>query len=133
LIRDSRVWARSLVPNRYISVCFVANLFSRDYKAVVVKWLESMRFAALYTFPCLFNQILIMYNFVDDFVFTGANNKVVIEEFVNQFLAIVTTTPAVWNCDKDLGMMLVRNRDTRAIQINRTHNTINKKNQWINQ
>jgi hypothetical protein len=97
----------------------------QGYNAEVVQRLKLLDFTQLHSCSCLYvkrqnNHVIIIFDSVDDFIVTG-DCKLELELFVRQFRNLVTTTPAVWNSDRVLGMVLVRNRSRRTLEINMTH------------
>jgi hypothetical protein len=122
------VYARLAKDQRYFRVSgalYGLKTSPRDYNAEVVQRLKLLDFTQLHSCSCLYvkrqnNHVIIIFDFVDDFIVTG-DCKLELELFVRQFRDLVTTTPAVWNSDRVLGMVLVRNRSRRTIEINMTH------------
>ena len=63
--------------------------------------------------------MVIVYDYVDDFIFTGSSREVT-ESVISEFRKLVTTTDPVWNAEKILGMEFKRDRVKRTISITMT-------------
>lgn len=96
----------------------------RDYQEEVAKRLELLGFARLIMCSCIYilkneNDIVIVYDYVDDFIFTGSNRSV-IEKVIADFRKICETTEPIWDAERVLGMEFNRMRNKRAIKITMT-------------
>jgi hypothetical protein len=95
----------------------------KDYGTTVRDRFTTMGFTRLHLCSCVFikrdpktNNILIIYDFVDDFIIFG-NNTLSINQFINEFRLIVQTTEPIWNATSVLGMTLTRDRTKKIILI----------------
>jgi hypothetical protein len=94
----------------------------RDYNNEVATRLEGMGFKRLHLCSCMFvkrsesGAVVIIYDYVDDFVVTGSDTGV-LNEFVSEFRDKVTTTEPIWNASMILGMELSRIREKRVILV----------------
>ena len=59
-------------------------------------------------------EIILIYDFVDDFIWTGSNSELV-ESIMDEYQKHAQVTPRIKNPEKVLGMEIRRNRDKRAI------------------
>ena len=96
----------------------------RHYQQAVSRRLEGFGFTRLTMCSCIYvmrqgENIVLVYDYVDDFIFTG-NSRAVTEAVINDFRAIVDTTDPIWDAEKILGMELKRNRVKRTISITMT-------------
>ena len=96
----------------------------RHYQQAVSERLEGLGFTRLTMCSCIYvmrrgEDIVLVYDYVDDFIFTG-NNRAVTEAVINEFRALVETTDPIWNAEKVLGMELKRDRAKRTISITMT-------------
>ena len=62
------------------------------------------------------DDIVIVYDYVDDFIFTG-NNRSLTEEMIALFRKECDTTEPIWDADWILGMELKRDRTKKIITI----------------
>jgi len=62
------------------------------------------------------DDIVIIYDYVDDFIFTGSS-RAVIESIIRDFRQIAQTTEPIWDAERVLGMEFNRNRNKRIILI----------------
>lgn len=99
---------------------------SRDYNLEVVERLKKFGFRPLVMSPQLFvlrevdtGLVLIIYDWVDDFIFTGSHLQA-LEDKVSEFTDAVNTTKPVWNPTKVLGMELERDRERGIICVRMT-------------
>lgn len=93
----------------------------RDYQRAVVERLSSIGFKRLTTCPCMYlyregDEVVIIYDFVDDFIFTGSN-KQLIERKIDELRGIVTTTEPVWEADNVLGIQIKRIKEKKIVCI----------------
>ena len=96
----------------------------RDYQEEVARRLETLGFIRLVMCSCIYimkrgNDIVIVYDYVDDFIFTG-NNRSVIDNVIAEFRNICETTEPIWDAERVLGMELHRVRDRKLIKITMT-------------
>ena len=96
----------------------------RHYQNAVVKRLEGLGFKRLVMCSCIYimrrgDDMVIVYDYVDDFIFTGSSREVT-ESVISEFRKLVTTTDPVWNAEKILGMEFKRDRVKRTISITMT-------------
>ena len=96
----------------------------RDYQEEVAKRLETLGFTRLVMCSCIYVMkrgidIVIVYDYVDDFIFTGSNRSV-IDNVINEFRNICETTEPIWDAERVLGMEFVRIRERRIIKITMT-------------
>ena len=93
----------------------------KDYQDAVEARLTSIGFRRLMLCSCIYictneSDMLIIYDFVDDFIITG-NNKSNIIEKIAELRAIVTTTEPIWNAEKVLGLELERDWEKGIIKV----------------
>ena len=93
----------------------------RDYQEEVARRLESIGFTRLVMCSCIYimrrgDDIVIIYDYVDDFIFTG-NKRSLTEEMIVLFRLECDTTEPIWDADWILGMELKRDRAKRIIKI----------------
>jgi hypothetical protein len=62
------------------------------------------------------NDIVIIYDYVDDFIFTG-NRRALTEEMIQKFREECDTTEPIWDADWILGMEFKRDRAKRIMKI----------------
>ena len=96
----------------------------RDYQEEVARRLETLGFTRLVMCSCIYimrrdNEIVIVYDYVDDFIFTGSS-RTVIENVISEFRKICETTEPIWDAERVLGMEFRRMRDKRIIKITMT-------------
>ena len=96
----------------------------RDYQEEVAKRLETLGFTRLVMCSCIYilkrgNDVVIVYDYVDDFIFTG-NNRHVIDNIITEFRTICETTEPIWDAERVLGMEFNRVRNKRIIKITMT-------------
>ena len=96
----------------------------RDYQEEVARRLETLGFTRLVMCSCIYimkreNDIVIVYDYVDDFIFTGSN-RAVIESVILDFRNICETTEPIWDAERVLGMEFIRMREKKAIKITMT-------------
>ena len=93
----------------------------RDYQEEVARRLESIGFTRLAMCSCIYimqrgEDIVIIYDYVDDFIFTG-NRRELIEEMILKFREECSTTEPIWDADWILGMEFKRDRAKRIMKI----------------
>ena len=93
----------------------------RDYQEEVARRLESIGFTRLVMCSCIYimqrgNDIVIIYDYVDDFIFTG-NRRALTEEMIQKFREECDTTEPIWDADWILGMEFKRDRAKRIMKI----------------
>jgi hypothetical protein len=93
----------------------------RNYQQAVAGRLESLGFTRLTMCSCIYvmkrgEDLVLVYDYVDDFIFTGSR-RAVTEGVISEFRAVVETTEPIWDAEKMLGMELIRNREKRTISI----------------
>ena len=96
----------------------------RHYQEAVAERLESLGFKRLVMCSCIYlmmrgDDIVIIYDYVDDFIFTG-NSRAVTERVIQEFRQIAQTTEPIWDAEKVLGMEFKRDRKKRIILITMT-------------
>ena len=96
----------------------------RDYQEEVARRLESLGFTRLVMCSCIYimkreSDIVIVYDYVDDFIFTGSS-RLVIENVISEFRNICETTEPIWDAERVLGMEFRRIRDKHIITITMT-------------
>ena len=106
----------------------------RDYQQVVIERLVSIGFKKLALCSCIFvykenENIVFIYDFVDDFIVTGNNHECVVRK-INELREKATTTDPIENASKVLGMNLSRNRQTKIIEITMTDKIVEICNKW---
>lgn len=82
----------------------------RHYQEAVAQRLETMGFKRLVLCSCIYimtrvEDIVIIYDYVDDFIFTGSN-RVVTESVIEEFRTVTVTTEPIWDATRVLGMEL---------------------------
>ena len=97
----------------------------RDYQEEVAKRLESIGFTRLVMCSCIYimkrdEDIVIIYDYVDDFIFTG-NNRVLTEKVIAEFRELCSTTDPIWDAERILGMEFRRDRVKRIVKITMTN------------
>ena len=93
----------------------------KDYQDVVEERFTIMGFKRLHMCSCIYiyrrnHDIVIVYDYVDDFIFTG-NNRVLVEEMINQLRGVASTTQPIWNANAVLGMEIERIVEKKIIKI----------------
>jgi hypothetical protein len=93
----------------------------RDYQEEVARRLESIGFTRLVMCSCIYimrrgEDIVIIYDYVDDFIFTG-NRRSLTEEMIALFRKECDTTEPIWDADWILGMELKRDRSKKIVKI----------------
>lgn len=93
----------------------------RDYQEEVAKRLCSLGFIRLIMCSCIYvlkenDTIVIVYDYVDDFIFTG-NSRTVIDATIARFRQLCETTEPIWDARRVLGMELERDRSRHIIKI----------------
>lgn len=122
---DEPVYTKLRGDNKYYEV--VKALYGlksspRDYNAEVRAKLISLGFTPLllsnqlYIFKDETDALVLIYDFVDDFVITG-NNLESIKRFIERFRVVTNTTEPAYNPTKLLGMELERDREKRVIKV----------------
>ena len=96
----------------------------RDYQDEVARRLKTLGFTRLVMCSCIYimrrdNDIVIVYDYVDDFIFTGSSRSV-IENVITEFRTICETTEPIWDAERVLGMEFIRMREKKAIKITMT-------------
>jgi len=123
---DSKVYAKMKGSDRYYEVLkalYGLRSSPRDYGDEVKERLESLGFRALIMSPKLYvlqdmtnDSILIVYDFVDDFIFTS-NNTTVLEDMVVLFRTMCNTTAPAWDPKVVLGMEIERDYEHSIIKV----------------
>jgi hypothetical protein len=119
---DNRVFAKLRNDNRYFEVkkaLYGLKSSPKDYQDVVAERLSSLGYKRLSMCNCIYilvenGKVCIVYDFVDDFIFTG-NSRVFTECKIAELRAICSTTPPIWNAENVLGLKLRRDRAKRII------------------
>ena len=93
----------------------------RDYQEEVAKRLCSLGFVRLVMCSCIYvlrkaEKVIIVYDYVDDFIFTGSSRSD-IDEVINSFRQLCETTEPIWDATRVLGMELERDRSRRIIKV----------------
>ena len=93
----------------------------RAYQEEVARRLETLGFTRLVMCSCIYimrrdNDVVIIFDYVDDFIFTG-NKRELTESIINQFREICETTPPEWDAERMLGMEFRRDRVKRVVMI----------------
>jgi hypothetical protein len=93
----------------------------RHYQEAVAQRLETMGFKRLVLCSCIYimtrgEDIVIIYDYVDDFIFTGSSRQVT-ESVIEEFRKVTATTDPIWDATRVLGMELERDRQKRIIKI----------------
>jgi len=82
----------------------------RHYQEAVAQRLETMGFKRLVLCSCIYimtrgEDIVIIYDYVDDFIFTGSSRQVT-ESVIEEFRKVTATTEPIWDATRVLGMEL---------------------------
>ncbi len=93
----------------------------RDYQKVVIDRLLSIGFKKLAFCACIFvykqdDNVVFIYDFVDDFIVTGNNYECVVRK-INELREKATTTDPIEDANKVLGMQLTRNKEKKVIEV----------------
>ena len=93
----------------------------RDYQEEVARRLESIGFTRLVMCSCIYimqrgEDVVIIYDYVDDFIFTG-NKRSLTEEMITLFRTECDTTEPIWDADWILGMEFKRDRTKKIVKI----------------
>jgi hypothetical protein len=121
-LEDSLMYVRLKAdPNFYqvLKSLYGLKTSPRDYQMKTRKVLAAMGFTPLAMCSCIYkkvvdNKILLIYAYVDDFLFTGADNALVYKE-MKEFRKVVMTGPPIRNPREVLGMKLTRHRKNKLI------------------
>lgn len=123
---DSKVYAKMKGSDRYYEILkalYGLRSSPRDYGDEVKDRLIALGFRALMMSPKLYvlqdienDCLLIVYDFVDDFIFTSNNTKV-LEDMVTQFRTMCNTTAPVWDPKVVLGMEIERDYEHSIIKV----------------
>jgi hypothetical protein len=96
---------------------------ARDYHdAVEDRLLNKLQFKKLelctsvYTKRISPESVVLVYDYVDDFIFTGADSSAVVSE-INEFRKCATTTDPILNAGLLLGMEVTRQKDINLIHV----------------
>ena len=93
----------------------------RDYQQNVIDRLTKLGFRKLIYCSCIFifkdgNDIVLVYDYVDDFVITG-NNKEVVWRKIEELRGVASTTDPIEDAENLLGMELRRHHGKRVIYL----------------
>lgn len=93
----------------------------RDYQHNVQRRMKQIGLKQLLMCQCMYmdrdgDKIVIVYDFVDDFIFAGHPREYV-EERINALRAIATTTEPIWDATRVLGLQIKRDRANKCICI----------------
>lgn len=93
----------------------------RDYQDEVATRLSSLGFKRLTMCKCMYilvesSKMIIIYDFVDDFIFTG-NSREFIDMKILEMRSKTSTTEPIWNAERVLGLQIYRDWETRTISI----------------
>ena len=104
----------------------------RDYRMAVLKRLKEMGFRQAQTSSCIFTNCkgVVVFDFVDDFVM-GGKDKVEVEEVVNQYRTLATTTEPIWDPQIVLGHELTRNLERREITVSLKGKIMEMVDEWM--
>jgi hypothetical protein len=97
----------------------------KDYQDEVAERLKSLGYKRLVMCNCIYilrevdGRIVIIYDFVDDFIFTGYPREFV-EAKIIELRSKASTTDPVWNAEAVLGLELSRDRERRIICVRMT-------------
>ena len=113
-------------PNYYkiLKALYGLKTSPRDYQLKVQSTLTKLGYHKLSFSPCIFvkippdhpEDILIVYDYVDDFVFTGSNNDLIYQDIL-EFRKLCTTTKPIRNAPEILGLHITRRRSKRLVLI----------------
>jgi len=92
----------------------------KDYQTKVAERFIALGYTRLAMCGCIYTKrvgedLVIVYAFVDDFIFTGSTNRSVIEAELATFRQHAQTTEPLWDAPVLLGIEIERNRDKRII------------------
>jgi len=96
----------------------------RDYQEEVARRLGLIGFTRLVMCSCIYllqrpNGIVIVYDYVDDFIFTGSDREIMCE-VIEEFRVLCETTEPIWDAERVLGMEFIRDRGKRVVKITMT-------------
>jgi hypothetical protein len=100
----------------------------KDYQAAVAKRLETLGFTRLKLCNCIYikevateagTHVVIVYDYVDDFIFTGSD-RATTESVITAFRTLCETTEPIWEASSILGMEFIHDRDRRTVSITMT-------------
>ena len=122
-IGDTPVYAR--LGNeffRVIGALYGLKASPRHYQIEVLARLTGkLAFRRLGLCSCIYlkyvnNHLVLVFDYVDDFIWTGTNS-ITTEEVINEFRQYTATTPVVKNPSNVLGMDIVRNWEKHTIHL----------------
>lgn len=93
----------------------------RDYQQHVIERLSKLGFRKLQYCSCIFiykenDDIVLIYDYVDDFVITGSNNELVTRK-ITELRDVASTTSPIQNAENLLGMELERHHGNKVIYL----------------
>ena len=113
-------------PNYYeiLKAVYGLKTSSHDYQQKVIARMTQLGFTRLHICSSIFykyenGQLCIVFDYVDDFVFTGNDNTFTLA-LITEFRKLAQTTEPDMNATNLLGMEIVRDRSRRLISIRMT-------------
>jgi hypothetical protein len=98
----------------------------KDYqKFVETRMTTGLGFRRLVFCSCIYikvvddNKLILVYDYVDDFIFTGSNSDLV-RSTILEFRKLCETTDPIWDAERVLGMEFTRDRNKHIIKITMT-------------
>ena len=93
----------------------------KDYQDFVETRMTKLGFKRLVFCSCIYtlikeDYVIIVFDYVDDFIFTG-NNEGKLREMIDMFRSECDTTEPIWDAETILGMEFKRDREKKIIKI----------------
>jgi len=93
----------------------------KDYQDEVAERLLSLGYKRLTMCSCMYvlvegDKIIIVYDFVDDFIFTG-NDREFVSAKIAEMRCKVSTTEPIWDAENVLGLHLTRDYERKTISV----------------
>ena len=120
----NKVFTKFRGENKYYEVLgalYGLKTSPKDYQDTVADRLVSLGYTRLHMCGCIYlgisgTDIVIIYDYVDDFVFAGSS-RAVVQAKIDEMRVVTSTTEPIWDAAIILGMELSRNYEKKIISV----------------
>ena len=120
----NKVFTKFRGENKYYEVLgalYGLKTSPKDYQDTVADRLLSLGYTRLHMCGCIYlcvsgKEIVIIFDYVDDFVFAGSS-RAVVQAKIDEMREITSTTEPIWDAGIILGMEISRNYEKKVISV----------------